>query len=499
MATPSLTNVPSVISTAESTTGWTGDTFSLEPDIKIAGGNSVACAMTPNAGNTQEIYYTGFTAADLSAVHLRLWFNITFIGNLGVTNPVQAFISDGTDSAYWDIDVTEYAGGWKQVVVYTGNTVLSGTRPAGNSTRVGLSFTVATKPRNVPANAWFDAWYYGDGYTATGGTVGDEINLTEISIVDAVTGYGVAIKDTKTNVIALSGEIQIGSASAASTVYSEENSTLAFINADTSVDLYALNFTGSVTTASLSGNSVNSAGVQYRFNGSSTEVTSLDLDANTFFNISTASFSPSQTITDNKFDSCGTIFPSTALFTGNTISNSSATRSLNAVASNNIDNCNFTDNYRAVWYETAGTYDDTNNFYLDNIHDVENSSAGLVTINASESNVSSSINTGGGTTSIINSVVLNVTTKDTNNINIESASVAIYVSGSDVELMNEYTIASGLATAPYNYLGDTNIYVRVRKSTTALGTRYYPVKTTGLIEDKGFNLTVVMNSDDIVL
>jgi len=72
MATATLSSVPTIISTAESVTNWGGDTFSLEPDIKVQGSNSVACTQT-NKG-TNDVYYSGSWNFSTD-VHLRLWFN----------------------------------------------------------------------------------------------------------------------------------------------------------------------------------------------------------------------------------------------------------------------------------------------------------------------------------------------------------------------------------------------------------------------------------------
>ena len=59
MATPTLvtTGNITVIDDGESTANWVGDTFSLDPDIKVAGSNSVSCALTNNGVN--EIYVSG--------------------------------------------------------------------------------------------------------------------------------------------------------------------------------------------------------------------------------------------------------------------------------------------------------------------------------------------------------------------------------------------------------------------------------------------------------
>ena len=76
------------------------------------------------------------------------------------------------------------------------------------------------------------------------------------------------------------------------------------------------------------------------------------------------------------------------------------------------------------------------------------------------------------------------------------ASAAIYRESDMVQLMNEVTNGSGVATESFNYSTNTPIIVRIRKS--SLGTtRYVPVNTTGTITTTGFSLTVTLIQDII--
>jgi hypothetical protein len=103
--------------------------------------------------------------------------------------------------------------------------------------------------------------------------------------------------------------------------------------------------------------------------------------------------------------------------------------------------------------------------------------------------------TGGGSTTIVNSVYLRVYVKDEANAPISGASVAIYKSSDNTQLMNETTDVNGLAEETFNYPGsDVPIYIRVRKSSPG-STRYTPVQTTGTITSTGFTLTVVLIAD----
>ena len=76
MATPTLTTTGNitVIDDGESTANWVGDSFSLDPDIKVAGSNSVSCALTTNGVNEIVVLSTCPGASTFaSGATSRLW------------------------------------------------------------------------------------------------------------------------------------------------------------------------------------------------------------------------------------------------------------------------------------------------------------------------------------------------------------------------------------------------------------------------------------------
>lgn len=105
-----------------------------------------------------------------------------------------------------------------------------------------------------------------------------------------------------------------------------------------------------------------------------------------------------------------------------------------------------------------------------------------------------SIRTAGATVTVINSVDITVRVVDSSNSPVENAQTAIYKTSDGAELMNQDTIANGTATTSFNYTADTNIYIRVRKSSTG-ATKYYPASTTGTITSSGFSTTITLIED----
>ena len=102
----------------------------------------------------------------------------------------------------------------------------------------------------------------------------------------------------------------------------------------------------------------------------------------------------------------------------------------------------------------------------------------------------------GDTIVIQTTVTLTVTVQDEAGDAVVGARVAIYDS-SGTELMNEDTIAGGIASASYNYGGDEVISIRTRESLNAASGRYFPDYRTGLIEGTGFSVTVGLTGDGI--
>lgn len=126
-----------------------------------------------------------------------------------------------------------------------------------------------------------------------------------------------------------------------------------------------------------------------------------------------------------------------------------------------------------------------------------NDSTGAVTLNISGAGNTPTIRNGtNASTTVNNAVTIIITVKDESNAAIVGASVAIYKESDLTQLMNEVTIAGGVASEAFNYTTDTPIIIRIRKSTVG-STRYVPVNTTGTITATGFTLTVTLIQDII--
>jgi hypothetical protein len=104
-----------------------------------------------------------------------------------------------------------------------------------------------------------------------------------------------------------------------------------------------------------------------------------------------------------------------------------------------------------------------------------------------------------GVTNINNAVTLQITVLDVDNDPIENAQCSIFLLDSPyTELMNEDSLASGIASQGYNYVGVTDIKFRVRKSETTDNPRYFPATGTGQIDANGFTQTVQLKVNPFI-
>lgn len=460
MATPSLdvTGI-TVISDAESTSGWTGDTFSLDPDVKVQGSNSVSCAQTSTGAN--DVYYAG--SWDLTGgEHLRLWVNATHMSYIQneANNGIQIWISDGSNTAYWTVGGSDtYAGGWRQFVQFTGATPTSGTVPTGNTTQIGVRFNAASKPRNVPANLWLDMWTYGDGYTVTGGTNLDPITMAGIASVDDASAYGI-VRNVD-GVIFIQGRVQIGNG-ATTTYLQDDGDVIVFADRPVATTLYELNYQGSGCDTVMNGGVITAAGTQnYKFIANTVAPNSFSVSGKQIAKASQVDLAAGQSVSGNSvFDACGQIEPSTATFTTNTVKNSTATGAgtgaLHLPFSNNVDQITFDGNDRDVYIDDSGAYSEESFTHGTNNFDIDYNNASNASFSTpSDGDTATVTNTGAGTMTVTaGEVTLTLTGLQ------DGSDIVINTSDTNTPL-HEVDANSG-TTAGYTYTYSAGTYVDIK-------------------------------------
>ena len=157
----------------------------------------------------------------------------------------------------------------------------------------------------------------------------------------------------------------------------------------------------------------------------------------------------------------------------------------------------------AMRITSPGTYSFSGNVFNSygiiggNTAAIYNDSTGLVTLNITNGGSIPTYRNGAGASTVVNNLVtLKITVVDKLGGGIQNAQTAIYKISDNTELMNQDTNASGIAETTFNYVTDTNIYVRIRKSSTGI-TRYFPIDASGTIITSGYISTFTLIEDAI--
>jgi len=144
---------------------------------------------------------------------------------------------------------------------------------------------------------------------------------------------------------------------------------------------------------------------------------------------------------------------------------------------------------------TDGSAGQTHKFYGASAM-IWNDSGGLVTINVSGGTLVSVRNTSGSTTTVVSSVPLTITVKDTAGVVIENANVAIYDTSNNEIMAPTLTNPSGVASGSHSGGTPLTVSVRVRKGTGG-ATKYFPVNSPQTISGSGLAVTITMTEDTI--
>ena len=155
----------------------------------------------------------------------------------------------------------------------------------------------------------------------------------------------------------------------------------------------------------------------------------------------------------------------------------------------------------AIRITSTGTYSFIGNSFISfgadgtNSAAIFNDSGGLVTLNITGGGSTPTIRNGAGASTVVNNAVtLTITVLDSSGVPIQNATVAIFTDNvGEVELMNELTNASGIATESYAYITDQPIFIRIRSASGA--TAYLDLETTGTINATGFTFEARLQVD----
>ena len=296
------------LSYAETTTGWSGDSFVQDTEIKVQGNAANSCIQTANGVN--DVIFTG-GAWNMAGKTLRMYAAINYAANFALTNAIQLFASDGTNTAYWTVAnaAADYKGGWQDFFLDVDSTPTSGTVNTAAVTSVGIRVNTATKPRNA-LNAWYDNWRFGNGLEINSTTT-EAINFTDVAAEDALVTNKYDILELTDGVIFGKGKLTLGNAAAAKNCNLVSlNETIYFLDRVISTALYALVATQGTGNTDIDINgltckTVGTSGAELDF---SLQVRNLSIVGSSFSQMGLMEFvlaSVTTLISANKFTSCG--------------------------------------------------------------------------------------------------------------------------------------------------------------------------------------------------
>jgi len=504
------------INGCEAAADWTGESPADVADFFKYGTQCVGFVFRGVGDN--DSYIT--VAEDLSGTaHLRFWFMTTAINELNTdaNGGIQVYLSDGANTGYWYVGgSTTYPGGWYNIVVDLSRDVDSGTKPTMTAiTTLGIRINQTAAPKNVQ-NTWIDHIYAGNGIISYGDDGGSAYDLDDILAIDQNTTYGWGILRKISGIYYLNGKLIFGDASGTNSCeFADASEIIIFEDRKVNDALYSITVVGNGTgttnfklgtkagTAGVEGCVIKAEGTKkYDVICTDTDVAYFKLYGCTFLDADVIQLplysSGNREMLNCNVEASAQIEASTCTITNLNIITADTrgvliTGETFYMTDSALINCP-----SGIHINTSGTFNLDAIQFINCVWDIENSSAGNVIINnLPGSNASTYVNTGGGTVTIQTSVYITIDVEDTDGNPIVSGRVAVYKTSDDSELMREYTTAAGQAQEVFNYVEDTDIYVRIRKSSVG-ETRYYPYNTTGEITDGGYTLTAVMIEDTIV-
>jgi hypothetical protein len=497
MAAPSYTTDLTNITLAETTTGWSAlgggqSGLGIGVDFAMQGTYCVDKQIT-NAEKGQ-VYNNGATITPGTNTHFLVW---VFLATPGLTDTLAnrgLTIAAGTSTTAYNkfhVEGSDTYGAVGRVArcypiryVTTSSATppyrtLVGT-PGANPQYFGALANITGQVKG--ANLGVDAIRYGTGIYVTAGELALPATISGIATTnDTLSNRWGILTYIAGSSYELQGRLVIGQTTAGTPTaayFDDSNKTILLVNTPhTLTDFTQIIVDHASTVFNMTKITIEAGGThnpgRLVYNNASTTSA---LDTCTLLKIGISTLRAGVTATGTTWSSCDQITTNGATMTGCTVAASTATAAviINSTAEMSvITNCNFLDNNRAINITAAGTYTFDGHFFDGNTYDVENSSTGLVTINASNGcNVSTFINTNGGTTTIVNTKTFTVNNiiADTE-IRLIRQSDLVELAGAEVvgptpSGLNNMTVSADAdnpgrykASYSYGYIGDVPIYV----------------------------------------
>lgn len=508
MATATITNGFTQLHACDATSGVSGNSIAVDTAVYKENSASLSFTLT---SSKRVIDVTTFinTASWSSGDCVRFWVNFALPSELATAanGGLKVELSDGTNTAFYEfLGSDNYGGGWVLGSIdIAGGTILSGTRPTGTLTSIGLELTVTGTLRNA-TNTWVDNFHIGTGYSVYGGTSGDKIGMDEILAADIAGGWGLVQENG--GVYFLTGKLNmLDDSGTNATYFGDSGKPLTFTHIgsvpSTAFALTAYGNTTGVSDIVMAGFFILGDTNRVLIDFDDANLDNLSVFGTTYVNASTIDYKADSThdIKSCIYVNCQQINPQTSTFQNNTISDYVGTTGAVLWPSDdtNISGLTFVNCDNDVEY--ASTSDSTPSF-VNIVHDdtsgdydVNNTSGAAKTIPISGTSNGNSYNPGGSAVTFQASVTLTFNVEDVAGSAIEDARINIVNSSTKVELYQIETNALGVATQSHSYSGELGIEGWCRQFDIS-GTDYRPKDWSGTITSNGFTITIVLEAYD---
>jgi len=525
-----ITNNMTTLYDAESTSNWTtDDTVTTYTGFQREG---TYCLGMQGSQGTVYAYKT-ISSTNLSNCIIYSWMNAGSV-DTKANGGFRIIIGDGTNTrAYYVGGSDDYGfqlGAWSCFILDTSNLPTSYHQINGSSaptltaiTQVGVEFNVPIKAVGSGDNVFIDICRYISNSSAAltigGGGSTTEGTFSEIVAQDESTSnaYGI-IRKLQSGVYGVQGALEFGDSGTGSSYFKDTNALVIFEDRTVPSSYYKITLVGNSTgtnsfvlgeksgSVGINGCVIKSAGsAKVALDFSDSNFDEVKLYGTSFIDVGATTL-PSNA-TNKEVISCtwniaGKVTVDTCDVQHCTFISATDDAITVSSTSFNVTDCSFiSPTNHSVEITTAGTYTFDNLTFTgtdgSTNYDIENTTSGSVVINAiNGSDPSYYENTGGGSTTINNSVSISVHVEDVDGNNVYGAQVYIEKASDQSQILNSSTDVNGNVSTTYNYLSDTPINIRIRKSSSG-DTRYLPVSTTGTITSSGYSLTSVLYQDDI--
>lgn len=518
--------------------GWTpSGNWTQYSGFNRQGANCFGCGVS----NTTYSCYKTVSPFDMSAAAIYVWVfaagNMDTLANGGI----GIVLGDGTNRRAYYVgggDQSKFQiGAWSCFMVDGANPPASYNQELGSAapnfaaiTQAGVRFKTLSKSLGGADNCFIDYMHWGTGIRIEGGTTGDRGTFAEIAAADkAKTGAWGIVREVQPGLFEVQGALTFGDNGTADSYFEDEDAIVMFADNGASDGLYDFILSGNSTGTNLfklgeivgsgdiakgrNGCTIVSSGPSVAVDLNDANMDEVDIYGGVFRGLGLIELSAAtgDDFIGNVVDNCGQVTANqcrirACSFNGYTPDGDAALLWNDTI---NIKNCTFVNNAdptndpHAIEHPDQGSYNYYGMRFSGNDYDIyytAPASSGVLTINAdaeSDPGTYEILNPTGNSVSIVNTVTLTIRCRDKNNDPVGNVSCAVYKLSDDTELMNEDSNAvTGDADQSYNYLGDIDIYWRVRESPVA-GNRYRPKSGLGGIKSTGLDVTVLMEPEPL--